>query len=57
VNRFTVSAGAREHNLRLSRAAPGGRAQEFGTEGFQLAAAVRVTDQELLLWLVKEEAA
>jgi hypothetical protein len=30
--------------------------QNFGTQGFQLASAVRMTDQVLLLCLVKEEA-
>jgi hypothetical protein len=30
--------------------------QKFGTQGFRLASAVRITDQALLLCLVKEEA-
>jgi hypothetical protein len=31
--------------------------QDFGAQGFRLATAVRMTDQTLLLCLVKEEAA
>jgi hypothetical protein len=57
VNRFTIRA--RPGNITYDCHAQQWEvvAQEFRTERFQLAAAVRVTDQELLLCLVKEEAA